>query len=77
MKKIIFMLCLLFIASSSYAEDVKIYDKNYHYVGKIDTRTGNVYDNKWRRVGKVDTSTGKVYDKNYNRVGSYRGSSKK
>ena len=66
-----YYVCYLLL-TSSYAKDVKIYDRNYKYAGKIDDRTGNIYDKNYKRIGKVDLSTGKVYDKNYNRVGSSR-----
>jgi hypothetical protein len=70
MKKIIFLLVFCLIPLFAHAEDIKIYDKDYKYSGKVDTKTGNIYDNNYHRVGKVDTKTGKIYDSNYHRVGT-------
>jgi hypothetical protein len=72
MKKIFLIVAFLFIASSVFAEDIKIYDNNYRYIGKISETTGVIYDKNWRPVGKI-SSTGKVYDRKYKSVGSVKG----
>jgi predicted aconitase with swiveling domain len=70
MKKIFLLLVFCLIPLFAHAEDVKIYDRDYKYIGKVDATTGNIYDKDYHRVGKVDKTTGKVYDSNYKRSGS-------
>jgi len=72
MKKIFLIICFLFISNCVFAEDIKIYDRNYRYAGKVSTTTGVIYDRNWRPVGKI-SSTGKVYNRNYQSVGSVGG----
>lgn len=70
MKKIILTVCFLFIATSCFARDAKIYNRNYQYVGKVNLDTGRIYDSNYRYVGRIDKNSGNVYNRDYNRVGS-------
>jgi hypothetical protein len=72
MKKFILFVIFCLVPAFCYAEDIKMYDKNYRYVGKVDTTTGRIYDRNYKRVGRVDVKTGNVYDNNYKRVGTTR-----
>jgi hypothetical protein len=72
MKRLVFLIIICLIPSLACARDIKFYDKNYSYSGKIDSNTGVIYDKDYKRVGRVDKQTGKIYDRDYNRVGSTR-----
>jgi hypothetical protein len=53
---------VMFFATLTIAQDIKIYDKDYNL--KYRTEGNRVYDNKWNLRYRIEDN--KVYDKNWN-----------